>query len=174
MFWGIRVSDDGVPRKDSFTELANAGEIQIIAPARLLGYAEDGKSVHLSDGTTLKPKAVLLATGYQSSWSRIFKRELIFYCSLKSAPNTLTVLAEVAAELGINCHAPQTKVSTTWAYKTLQDPPPSAPENEKWVTSIYRGLVPGKNIDKRDFAIAGSLVSTATYESPTDMLIVSL
>ena len=77
----------------------------------------------------------------------------------------MTILAEVAAELGINRHAAQTKVIKTWAYKTLQDPPPSAPENEKWVTSIYRGLVPGKNIDKRDFAIAGSLVNTATRDS---------
>ena len=45
-----------------------------------------------------------------------------------------------------------------WNYTTLQDPPAFNPQNKLWVTSIYRGLIPAKNIEQRDFAIAGALV----------------
>ena len=62
-------------RPDSFYSLANPGVIEVIAPARVLGYAEDGVSLLLSNGTLFRPKVVILATGYQSSWSPIFTRE---------------------------------------------------------------------------------------------------
>jgi hypothetical protein len=39
----------------------------------------------------------------------------------------------------------------------LANAPAANPDNE-WVTSIYRGLIPAKNIEKRDFAIAGAQV----------------
>ena len=73
IFWGNRFGDEGHVRPDSFYSLANAGEIEVIAPARVLGYAEDG--LLLSNGTLFRPKVVILATGYQSSWSPIFTRE---------------------------------------------------------------------------------------------------
>jgi dimethylaniline monooxygenase (N-oxide forming) len=60
-------------------------------------------------------------------------------------------------EIGINRHAPQEEVNTKWDYKTLANAPAPKPDNE-WVTSIYRGLIPAKNIEKRDFAIAGATV----------------
>jgi hypothetical protein len=61
-------------------------------------------------------------------------------------------------EIGIERHAPQMEVKTKWDYNTLANAPaPKNPENE-WVTSIYRGLIPAKNIEKRDFAIAGATV----------------
>ena len=66
----------------------------------------------------------------------------------------------MAEEIGIAKHAPKTKVKTKWNYESLKyDRPPEAPEIGNWVTSIYRGLVPAKNIEKRDFAIAGASVS---------------
>ena len=66
----------------------------------------------------------------------------------------------MAEEIGIAKHAPKTRVKTEWNhYKSLKDSPPESPEHGKWVTSIYRGIVPAKNIEKRDFAIAGAVVS---------------
>lgn len=65
----------------------------------------------------------------------------------------------MARELGIGRHEPQTKVSGEWNYTSLSDPPAINPENHSWVTTIYRGLVPAKNIMERDFAVAGALVS---------------
>ena len=63
----------------------------------------------------------------------------------------------MAEEIGIGRHAAQTEVKTKWVYKTLANAPAINPENG-WVTSIYRGLIPAKNIEKRDFAIAGATV----------------
>ena len=65
----------------------------------------------------------------------------------------------MAEEIGIAKHAPKTLVKTQWNYKSLKCPPPEAPEHGKWVVSIYRGLIPAKNIKQRDFAIAGAFVS---------------
>ncbi|CAA7266120.1 unnamed protein product [Cyclocybe aegerita] len=141
MFWGIRLSDDGNYRPDCFHALVNTGAIDIISPARVEGYSKDGKSLVVSDGTIVSPKAVLLATGYQSSWSDIFATKM-------------------AEELGINRHAPHTTIEATWDnYKSLKNPPALKPEHKLWTTSIYRGIVPAKNIERRDFAIAGALFS---------------
>jgi len=67
----------------------------------------------------------------------------------------------MAEEIGIAKHAPQTIVKKQWNYESLKNRPPEAPEykTDNWVLSIYRGLVPAKNIEKRDFAIAGAFVS---------------
>jgi dimethylaniline monooxygenase (N-oxide forming) len=135
-----------------------SGKIEVIAPARLVGYADDGKSVILSNGRVIAAKCVLLGTGYQSSWAKIFKGYI-------SPSRTLLVsllfffLDEVAEEIGINKHAPSTKFfETKFEHKTLQGAPALKPENGKWVTSIYRGIIPAKNIEKHDFAIAGATV----------------
>ncbi|KAF8148269.1 hypothetical protein B0H34DRAFT_737616 [Crassisporium funariophilum] len=142
LFWGVRLSDEGSVRPTSFYSLVMSGEIEVIAPARVSGYVEDGLSMMLNDGRTLSPKAVILATGYQSSWSKIFTPAM-------------------AEELGITRHAPQTVTKAKWDYVSLtQHRPTASRENDKWVTSIYRGLVPAKNIEKRDFAIAGALFTT--------------
>ena len=73
LFWGVRVNDEGCVRPSSFHSLATSGEIEVIAPARLVGYADDGKSVIISNGRVIATKCVLLGTGYQSSWANIFK-----------------------------------------------------------------------------------------------------
>ncbi|PPR00533.1 hypothetical protein CVT24_005507 [Panaeolus cyanescens] len=140
LFWGVRTSDEGKTRLTSFHSLAVAKSIEMIAPARVVGYLNDGESLSISTGRKIKPKAVVLATGYQSSWTDIFTPEM-------------------AGELGIRRHEPLTKVSAEWNYASLSDPPPTDPEHKTWVTSIYRGLVPAKNILHHDFAIAGALFS---------------
>lgn len=71
---------------------------------------------------------------------------------------------QTASELGIGRHLPTTDVVNSqdlWNYKTLSDPPPTHQGHQKgqFVTSIYRGLIPGKNLNNRDFAIAGAIVS---------------
>jgi hypothetical protein len=65
---------------------------------------------------------------------------------------------KVAKEIGMDRHPPTTELKTSWNYTTLKDPPPLKPENKDWVTSIYRGIIPAKNIERRDFAIAGAIV----------------
>ncbi|KAJ7758105.1 hypothetical protein DFH07DRAFT_772580 [Mycena maculata] len=113
-FWNIHTNDGGVPREDEFYSLANRGKIDIIAPARMLGYRDDGDSVlkrRFTQGGA-RP-AILVWTG--------------------------TLLYR--------------GVPDEWAnYKTLSNPPPF--ENTKW-SSIYKGIVPPKNILQRDFTING-------------------
>ncbi|KAF9444652.1 FAD/NAD(P)-binding domain-containing protein [Macrolepiota fuliginosa MF-IS2] len=141
LFWGVRTNDEGVPRPDSYHTLAVAGKIEVIAPARVAGFATDGRSVLLDDGRSIVANAVILATGYKSSWTKIFTDK-------------------TAEELGINKHAPTTDVTDVWDYPSLSGAPPLHPDSKKWVASIYRGLVPAKNILRRDFAIAGALFTS--------------
>ena len=55
----------------SYYSLVNAGQIELIVPARAVGYADDGKSVWLSNGDKVAADVVILATGWQSSWTGI-------------------------------------------------------------------------------------------------------
>jgi len=91
---------------------------------------------------------------------RLFSQVSLSYRSpchkIVAAKDTNT--EKLAEEIGLNRHAPTTALSTAWNYTTLEDPPALKPENKLWVTSIYRGLIPAKNIERRDFAIAGALV----------------
>ncbi|KAF8959168.1 hypothetical protein BDZ97DRAFT_1839258 [Flammula alnicola] len=146
MFWGIRTNDEGRVHPRSYYSLVNAGAIELVAPARALGFAEDGRSISLSNGTEVTAQVVILATGWKSSWTGIFDEK-------------------TAAEIGIGRHPPMSNLESvdgSWNYETLANPPPAHPENttQKWVTSIYRGLVPGKNINRRDFAIGGAMFSS--------------
>lgn len=72
LFWGIRTNDEGVGRPDGFHSLLHSGKIELVAPARVERYGDDGKSVVLNNGKILKASAVILATGYTSSWNKIF------------------------------------------------------------------------------------------------------
>ncbi|TFK17634.1 FAD/NAD(P)-binding domain-containing protein [Coprinopsis marcescibilis] len=153
LYWSIRVSDEGSVRPDSYHSLVNAGAIAVVSPARVTGYSgsvssDKGADINLNDGTSItNVKVVILATGYQSSWTDIFSEDM-------------------AKELGIYRHKREAPASCTkkaldyWStYKLLLvDTPPSrhSPGHEQ-ESSIYRGIVPAKNIDRRDFAIAGSL-----------------
>lgn len=73
---------------------------------------------------------------------------MLTFCSDKTAVN-----------LGLHRHQSRTKQSVdSWPYTSLADPPPADPENEAWSSSIYRGIIPAKNINRRDFAINGAVV----------------
>ena len=157
LFWGVRVNDEGCVRPNSFHSLVTSGEIEVIAPARVVGYADDGKQVIINNGRVITTKCVLLGTGYQSSWTNIFKCLIPFLSTYRYISLICPFLAKMAQEIGIDRHAPQMEVMTKWDYKTLANAPAPNPEYE-WVTSIYRGLIPAKNIEKRDFAIAGATV----------------
>ncbi|KJA15628.1 hypothetical protein HYPSUDRAFT_48150 [Hypholoma sublateritium FD-334 SS-4] len=146
LFWGIRTNDEGRVHPTSYYSLANAGMIELMVPARAVGYADDGKSVWLSNGEKVAADVVILATGWQSSWTGVLDEK-------------------TAADIGLGRHAPLTPlkgVEDSWHYKTLANPPSIHPDNAagKWVTSVYRGLVPAKNIMRRDFAIGGAMFAS--------------
>jgi len=70
------------------------------------------------------------------------------------------IAEETREEIGFAKHTPTRPIKDEWGYKSLYDvhKPKPHPENENWATSIYRGIVPAKNLFHRDFAIAGALV----------------
>ncbi|KAG6335021.1 hypothetical protein ID866_4066 [Astraeus odoratus] len=137
IFWGIRTNDEGVGKKDSFYALVNEGKIKLVAPTRAEQYVENG--VLLGNGTELRANAVILATGFGSSWTGIFTEK-------------------TTEELGLGRHPPLTNGEEhVWNYASLCDPPSSHPQNRQWASSIYRGIVPAKNINRRDFAINGAV-----------------
>lgn len=143
-FWQMRTNDEGVPRANSFHVLATQGKIQVVAPARVTGYGDDGRSVLLSNGETLSADLVILATGYASSWPDIFD-------------------GETAADLGLHrCHPIRPEMNGEWKnYTTLANPPASTPDTEVWSSSVYKGIVPSKNILRKDFAINGAVFSAS-------------
>ncbi|KAF5368837.1 hypothetical protein D9758_002891 [Tetrapyrgos nigripes] len=144
-FWGIRINDEGVPQPDGFHKLVKAGKINIVSPTRVASYSTDGDSVILNNGGKLRADTVVLATGYTSSWHPIFDEE-------------------TSVDLGLNRHPPDPSLLQTeneWNdYVSLRNPPKAHPSGEQWASSIYRGIVPAKNLLNRDFAINGAVFTT--------------
>ncbi|KAI0711022.1 FAD/NAD(P)-binding domain-containing protein [Cerioporus squamosus] len=140
LYWSLRVTDEAVPRPNRFHALVLSGKIAVICPARVAKYGEDGRSVVLEDGTSVQACAVVVATGYGSSWSAMFDEETM-------------------EELGL---APRPAASTThhWDYTTLADAPPLHPDAARWESAIYRGIVPAKHIHRRDIAVNGAVMSS--------------
>jgi dimethylaniline monooxygenase (N-oxide forming) len=68
---GVRINDEGVPTDTNFFSLVKAGKIELVAPARVSRFGQDGWSVILEDGRAIKGDAVVLATGFLSSWRDI-------------------------------------------------------------------------------------------------------
>lgn len=152
LFWGVRTNDEGAGRPDGFHALVNAGMVNLIAPARALHYAPTGEtnaiSVRLTDGRSITANAVILATGFGSSWAKIFNKDL-------------------ADELGIDGQAvedPESQGIDDWKYTSFEaiEPPALAASTavERRASGIYRGLVPANNIKNRDFAINGAIFTT--------------
>ncbi|KAI9460710.1 FAD/NAD-P-binding domain-containing protein [Russula earlei] len=138
LFWNTRTNDEGVFRDGNFHALAISGKISLVAPARVAKFGDDGHSVVLEDGRVFPAAAVILATGYESTWRSIFD--------------------DVTREqIGLGRHPPDSQ-RYRWDYASLAHPP-VLPGGEQWVASIYRGLVPAKNILNRDFAINGAVFS---------------
>ncbi|KAK7462869.1 hypothetical protein VKT23_007448 [Stygiomarasmius scandens] len=144
-FWGIRINDEGVPKPDGFYMLVKAGKINVVSPARVASYSSDGESVVLNNGGKLRADTIILATGYTSSWHPIFDET-------------------TSVNLGLNRHPPDPsllKTESEWDnYISLKNPPEAHPSAEQWASSIYRGIVPAKNLHNRDFAINGAVFTT--------------
>ena len=74
--------------------------------------------------------------------------------------------AEAAMEeLGLSSHAPHSASNYyRWDYPTLDyHTPPSNPANKVATATIYRGIVPAKNILRRNFALNGAIVSNSVH-----------
>ncbi|KAI0259070.1 FAD/NAD-P-binding domain-containing protein [Gloeopeniophorella convolvens] len=138
-FWNTRTNDEGVPRPGSFHSLVNTGKIKLLAPARIARFGDDGQSVILDDGRVIPAAAVVLGTGYESSWKPIFNEETMEY-------------------LGLGQHPPETNKKYHWDYTSLANPP-EPPRQAPQAASFYRGLVPVKSIPNRDFAVNGAVFS---------------
>ena len=70
----------------------------------------------------------------------------------------LSTRTEVSMEqLGLGRHPPNSRTNYRWDYASLTNPPVILGE-KPWAASIYRGLVPAKNILNRDFAVNGAMV----------------
>lgn len=146
VFWGVRTNDEGVPAPDRFFSLVRAGKIALAAPARAVRFGADGRSVVLGDGRALRADAVVLATGFRSSWADILDEATY-------------------SELGLDAHAPPPEDADyrrEFAYASLAHPPPArAPAGgAEPAAAVYRGIVPAKNILRRDFALNGAIFST--------------
>ena len=77
LFWDTRTNDEGVPSEGSFHALVAAGKISLVSPARVARFGDDGRSVILNNKRVLPAAAVVLATGYQSTWRPIFDGECV-------------------------------------------------------------------------------------------------
>lgn len=75
-------------------------------------------------------------------------------------------------ELGIGRHPPSQDIDEWEHYKTLASPPPTHPLSDQWASSIYRGLVPAKNVMKRDFAINGAFVSNNIFDGYLNIFLI--
>ena len=66
---------------------------------------------------------------------------------------------ETIEYLGLSQRPPDYEPRTKdhWDYTSFRETPTNL-ENAPWAASVYRGLVPAKNILNRDFAINGATV----------------
>ncbi|KAI0724678.1 FAD/NAD-P-binding domain-containing protein [Fomitopsis betulina] len=140
LFWSTHANNQGSGTLGVFYKKVNEGAIDIITPARVKCFSDDQQAVVLEDGRLVPAEAVILGTGYLSSWNKLFDEATI-------------------EELGLGCRAPHPASNYyRWDYPTLDyyTPPPN-PANKAATASIYRGIVPAKNILRRNLAINGAI-----------------
>ena len=66
---------------------------------------------------------------------------------------------ETVDEVGFGKQAPTLPIKDYWRYaSTKKGLPEVHPGINDWTTTIYRGIVPARNLLHRDFALVGSLV----------------
>lgn len=73
---------------------------------------------------------------------------------------TTLLTEQTSIDLGINRQAPDPHTTSDrwdWDYKTLANPPQQY--TRECSSSLYRGIVPAKNLLNRDLAINGAIVS---------------
>lgn len=166
MFWTAHTNDEGNSNPYRFHALVKAGKIKLVAPSRVEKFGADGHSVVLSDGVRLEADAVIVATGFKSSWGKMFDRKLIYMRMatsylIISTGNTLKQLGlerESASSPHINYT--QEAEHASLSGETLPHP---AKANFKHPACIYRGIVPANNILDHDFAINGAIVGNLSF-----------
>ncbi|KAG5219707.1 FAD/NAD(P)-binding domain-containing protein [Salix suchowensis] len=126
-----------------------------------------GKTASLlpSARRTLDAAAVILGTGFTSSWKGLFSGSYWDY--YRECSNMPMSHRKTADELGLRRHAPGDVQTNQWDnYLSLRDPPSFlAPRNSSNGLLIYRGLVPYKNINRRDFAITFTTNNGYAFEA---------
>ncbi|EKM52447.1 uncharacterized protein PHACADRAFT_211704 [Phanerochaete carnosa HHB-10118-sp] len=145
LFWEARTNDEGKTNPYRFHGLVAAGKIKLIAPNRVEKFGSDGHSVVLSDGTRVEADAVIVATGFKSSWGKMFDRNTLVKLGLER---------ESASSRNINYTE-----ETNYASLSGTTLPHPAKPNYKFPACIYRGIVPAENILEHDFAINGAIMS---------------
>ncbi|KAF9074343.1 FAD/NAD(P)-binding domain-containing protein [Rhodocollybia butyracea] len=144
-FWSLRVNDEVCRRGNGFHVLANLGKIHIEAPARAIGFGQDKRSLVLSSGKVVRADAIVLATGYESSWVDLFDAKTIDQIGLGKYPPQ---------------YVPLDSYDDEWkGYTSMRDPPSALPANQEWMSCIYRGIIPARSILKKDLAINGAVFS---------------
>ena len=157
-YWHDRVTDEGVPRPNGFYRLAASGKISVVTPAYVRKFGDDGESVVLDNGSSIRASAVVLATGYNSSWPAMFDGTSLLTAVLDSPAHPFHTAEETQEELGLKPRLADHNRSYYWDYQSLRDSPPLNPDAKRWSSSMYRGIVPAKNIQRRDFAVNGAIV----------------
>ncbi|KAL7415592.1 hypothetical protein BDY24DRAFT_413183 [Mrakia frigida] len=122
--------------ENSFHFLVHAGKIKCIPKVYPVGISEDGNGLVLSNGSTIEADAILLGTGFKSSFDFIPLGRRI--------------------QLGIE-PVPAKKIPTTnptRAYWSLSSPP-APPRWSDPAPEVYKGLIPIGAYEQRDIATNG-------------------
>ena len=127
-------------------------------PQRCWGTQEQNRSYsEMVQNSRLMPSSLQLVMVHHG----LISSRVCTPCRFRQS-SPLTFSAKTAEELGLGRHPPLTDDKEhVWAYTSLRDPPSSHPLSGQWASSIYRGIVPAKNIGRRDFAINGAVVRTS-------------
>ncbi|KAH9837771.1 FAD/NAD-P-binding domain-containing protein [Rhodofomes roseus] len=141
--WTVRTNDEGTGRKDGFHALVKQEKIKLLAPARAVGYGADSRSILLDNGGKVPAAAVVLATGFTSSWSGVFDD---------------TTMNDLGLGRIVGGVAP--RGDHHWNYTTLARSSFSPNDGDKRGPSLYRGIVPAKNILRRNLAVNGAIYTT--------------
>jgi len=145
LYWGLTQNDEGRGLPTAFHAMVNRGKVNLVAPTRVSEFGEDGRSVVTADGRILEADAVVLCTGFHSSWNKIFDKHAMEEIGLER--QSLNPDIKVAAD-------------RRWNYTTLEDPVVVHKDSDFMVPLFYRGMVPAKNIARKDFAINGGFFTT--------------
>ncbi|KZT64199.1 FAD/NAD(P)-binding domain-containing protein [Daedalea quercina L-15889] len=146
LFWTVRTNDEGTGSKDGFHALVNAEKIELIATSRAVGHAADGQSILLDHGRSVRAGAVILATGYTSSWDGIFDAS-------EETMNDIGLGRHCVSESSITCRG-------DWSYTTLTKLSSTSFKDDQRAPSLYRGIIPAKNILRKNLAVNGAIFTT--------------
>ncbi|EAU80914.1 hypothetical protein CC1G_03090 [Coprinopsis cinerea okayama7 len=175
VFWGNRTGDEGVRSDKTFQSHVLSGRIQCIVPGYVLGFRRGeakeqesaGSYLLLDSGDKLYPSAVIVATGYKSSWEDILDEESIREIGLihDVPPERLekykdewkyTSLKDAPLPLSEKRHGPSASTSTSTTTLGKERVGDSKPLR---APALYKGMIPAKSLLKRDVAVNGAMIT---------------